>query len=507
MSARGALACVALGYAALQAVTGGLRVPLDLDEAVYASQFSGGTPRIPFAAHRALGEGLLAAPVTSWTSDPTLIRVYFAALSAVLLWFAFRPWLKVLDPVAVPVAAALFAVPWVSLRFGATVLPNMPVALGAVWAAGVLVAGGRRAWIPLLLIITGVGLLRPTDALWLAAPLFAAAILVRGWRRSAAGIAAGVAAGWGAWLVESFVRFGGPGERLRAIQWVTGEGGLHFVLPRYLATLNGRESCPPSTMDCGAIGFATALWCAGGLALAGAGLWAARGEARRALLVCTATAVVFGGVYVISSDLVVPRYLLPVFALLSLPAAAGLTALVRAARRRRAGWIAAAAVAATALVHSGLQVAEAHRVAHRAGLALAWPVDAADALAARGVGGDCAVFGGFAPQIAYLLRCRAADMRDGLGARDASALATAANIGRLRSRGLRVVLVARRRPALPGPWQAVTVARHGPRLYVSPPSPRPGSDRSGALQLGDLPGGQAERAVDLRVVLAQRRAE
>ncbi|WP_433466365.1 hypothetical protein [Spirillospora sp. CA-128828] len=473
MSARVALGCVALGYAVLQAVTGGLWVPLDLDEAVYASQFSGDTPRIPFAVHRSLGEGLLAAPVTSWTSDVTVIRVYFAALSAALLLLAFWPWTKVLDRAAAPAAAALFAVPWVSLRFGATVLPNMPVALGAVGAAGVLVVGGRRAWVPLLLIITGVGLLRPTDALWLALPLFAAAVVVPGWRWSAAGIAGGVAAGWGVWLVESFVRFGDPITRLRAIQSVNGASGLRFVLPRYLATLDGRESCPPTTVDCGTVGFATALWCAGGLALVGAGLWATRGEARRALLVSAATAVVFGGAYVVLSDLAVPRYLLPVFALLSLPAGAGLTAILRAARRRRAGQILAAAVLATALVHTGLQVAEADRASHRAKLALSWPVQAADALAARGVGGECAVLGGFAPQIAFLRRCHAPDMRDGFGARDASAAITAANVERLRTRGLRVALVTSRRPALPGPWQAVTVVGDGPRLYLSPSPARP----------------------------------
>jgi hypothetical protein len=478
MSARIALACVALGYAVLQAATGGLRVPLDLDEAVYASQFSGDTPRIPFAAHRSLGEGLLAAPVTLWTSDPALIRVYFAALSAVLLYLAFRPWQKVLDGAAVPVAAALFAVPWPSLRFGPTVLPNLPVALGAVGAAGVLAAGGRRAWAPLLLIITGVGLLRPTDALWLAPPLVAAAIVVPGRRWSAAGIAGGVAAGWGVWLVESFARFGDPIARSRAIRWVSGEGGLHFVLPRYLATLDGRESCPPTTVDCGTVGFATALWCAGGLALTVAGLWTARGEARRALVVCTATAVVIGGAYVVLSGLAVPRYLLPVFALLSLPAGAGVTAIVRAARRRRP--VLAAAVAAAVLVHTGLQVAEANRVTHRAESALSWPVAASDALAARGVDGDCAVLGRFAPQIAYLRRCRAADMRDGLGERDASARLTAANIERLRTLGLRIALVTTGRPTAPGPWHPITVPGAGPGLYLSaaPAHPAPTHPRA-----------------------------
>ncbi|TDC59232.1 hypothetical protein E1200_32355, partial [Actinomadura sp. GC306] len=193
MAARVALCCVALGYAGLQAGTGGLGIPLDLDEAVYASQFSGDAPRTPYAAHRSPGEGLLAAPVTLWTSDVTLIRVYFAALSAVLLLLAFWPWFRVLDRASVPVAAALFAVPWVSLRYGASVLPNLPVALAAAGAAGVLVAGGRRAWAVLALIIAGVGVLRPTDAVWLALPLFAAALWVPRWRWSAAGIAAGVA--------------------------------------------------------------------------------------------------------------------------------------------------------------------------------------------------------------------------------------------------------------------------------------------------------------------------
>lgn len=336
-----------------------------------------------------------------------------------------------------------------------------------------LVAGGRRAWAVLALIIAGVGLLRPTDAVWLALPLFVAALRVPGWRWSAAGIAGGVAAGWGVWVVESFVRFGDPGTRLEAVQSLGGGSGLHFVLPRYLATVDGRESCPPTTADCGVVGVAAMLWWAGGLALAGAGLWAARGEARRALLVCVGTVVVFGGAYFVLTDLAVPRYLLPVFALLSLPAGVGLTAIVRGARRWRAGWVLAAGVTVAVLVHTGLQVAKADRVADRAEVALSWPEEAADALAVRGVGGNCAVLGRFAPQIAFLRRCRGADMRDGLGDRDASAALTAANVGRLQDQGLRVALAVDERPDLPGHWQRVPVAATGPRLYLAPASGRP----------------------------------
>ncbi|WP_207928857.1 hypothetical protein, partial [Actinomadura sp. 6K520] len=277
----------------------------------------------------------------------------------------------------------------------------------------------------------------------------------------------------GVWLAESFVRFGDPAARLEAIQSLNGGMGLHFVLPRYLATLNGRESCPPTTVDCGAVGSATVLWWAGGLALAGAGLWAARGEARRALLVCIGTAAVFGGAYFVLTDLAVPRYLLPVFALMSLPAGVGLTAILRGARRWRAGWVLAAGVTAAVLVHAGLQAARAGRVADRAEAALTWPEEAAGALAVRGVGGDCAVLGRFAPQIAFLRRCQGADMRDGLGERDASAALTAANVESLQSRGLRVALVIDDRPDLPGHWRPVPVAGTGPRLYLSPVPGRP----------------------------------
>ncbi|WP_207933655.1 hypothetical protein, partial [Actinomadura sp. GC306] len=197
------------------------------------------------------------------------------------------------------------------------------------------------------------------------------------------------------------------------------------------------------------------------------GLWAARGEARRALLVCVGTAAVFGGAYFVLTDLAVPRYLLPMFALLSLPAGVGLTAILRAAWRRRAGRVLAAGVVAVVLLHTGSQAAKAGRVAERAEIALSWPEEAAGALAARGVDGDCVVLGRFAPQIAFLRRCRGADMRDGLGDRDASAAVTEANVGRLRDRGLRVVLAVDDPPDVPGRWSRVPVPGTGPLLYLS----------------------------------------
>jgi hypothetical protein len=465
-----ALAVVAAVYVLLQIWLGALRFPLNLDEDVYASQFAAGVARIPYAAHRSLGEGLLAAPLTMWTSSVVALRAYFIVLSGVLLYLAFRPWLRH-GPVA-PVAAALFATTWVALRYGATVLPNQPIALGAVAAAGLAVRRGRSSWIGLFVTFAGLTLIRPTDAAWIAFLLLAAMVLVRAWRSPAnlAGAVAGIVVGGAAWVIEAYARFGGPFTRLTAMQQVNDASGLHFVLLRYLATMNGRESCNPAVVDCGPVTFFSLLWWVGGLLLVAAGLVAAwRTDRRPALVLCVVTAAAVGAAYLFLSAWAVPRYLMPAFALLAVPAAEGVIGLIRAAydRRRPLAVIAAVVTVAGLVVDTGFQATAAERAKRATHDYLDWSVGVSNALAERGVTGRCAVLGTFAPQIAYLRHCLAADMHDGLGDRDASGDVTTANVLRLQNRGLRVIVVAHRPPATPGVgwWRPPEVPGHG-RLGV-----------------------------------------
>ncbi|GAA2576979.1 hypothetical protein SMC26_29895 [Actinomadura fulvescens] len=447
------LALVALAFAVTQAAVGGLRVPLDLDEAVYLSQFSSSVPTIPYAAHRAPGQGLAAAPVVLLTSSVPVIRGYLIGLSAVLLVAAYLPWLKVTR--AAPLAAALFASTWISLRFAGAALPNHLVALGAIAAAGLLVRDSRVA---LAMVFAGLALLRPTDAAYIGVPLLVAALLKRR-RAAAAAICAGLAAGGLWWLIEAYARFGSPTTRLGAIASINGTDGLHFELLRYWAAMDGNETCLPTTADCGPITFASGLWWIGGAILVALGFHAARrAPMMSAVVICTVTAAVFAAAYLVLSDWAVPRYILPVFALLSIPASEGLRYL---ARWRPAVVLAAAAV----LAHVTFQIATAARATDSATEALTPFVRAAEALP---VTGRCAVIGRFGPQIAFQRRCHAADMHDGIEPRDSYGDVTRANIARLRAQGLRVIATTRPRLPEAASWRTVPVPGTRLTLYLSP---------------------------------------
>ncbi|GAB3986147.1 hypothetical protein GCM10029978_100890 [Actinoallomurus acanthiterrae] len=266
LTADAALAAIGAVFVVAQLLLGALRFPLELDEATYASQFAAGVPRFPYAAHRAIGEGLLAAPLTALTSSVGALRAYMVALSGVLLYAAFRPWLRVRPGAAVPVAAALFACSWVALRFAATVLPNLPIALAAVAAVGLAVHPGRRTWAGLLVAFAGMALIRPTDAAWVGIPVLAGMSAVRAWRRAApiAGAVVGLAIGAIAWLVDAYARFGGPVTRLHTINVVNGSNGLYLTQWRYLRSMSGKESCLPHAASCGPITATSMLWWAAG---------------------------------------------------------------------------------------------------------------------------------------------------------------------------------------------------------------------------------------------------
>ena len=446
-ASRWALALVAAAFVAVQVAIGDLRVPLDLDEAVYSSQFASDVPHLAYAAHRSVGPGLVVAPVTALTSSVLALRVYLAVLSGAALFAAFLPWRRLIPGRTVALAAALFAFSWVTLRFGDTVLPNYLVALGAVAAIPLLFRDNRTA---LFLLFTALSLIRPTDAVYLALPLLAAALL-RKKHYTALALAFGLVTGWLYWVVESFIRFDGPRTRLSAIAHVNDANGLHFGLPRYLATLDGKETCLP-TASCGSIAPAVAAWWLAMTALVAFALYKTRDKA---LVLAVITALFIGASYVLLSNWAVPRYVLPTIALLSVPAAVGLATLISKSK------VLAVAALALLAVHIGVQTTTAAQAAAETSRSLTPSLDSARALSHANIRGDCAVVGRFAPQIAYLRRCKAADMRDGID----DSYGTA-NLARLRHRGLRVIVSTEGEAPDPA-WRLIHVPG-GLRLYVSP---------------------------------------
>lgn len=469
------LALVAAGYVVVQLILVDPRMPLSFDEAVYASQFSARVPRMAYAAHRSVGEALLAAPVVSVTSSVIATRCYFAVLSGGLLFLAFLPWLRVRAGAVVPLAAALFAMNWVALFYGAAVLPNVPVALAAVSATGlflraVAAPASRRPVAALFAVVLALTLLRPSDAVWIGAPLVAAALLVPSWRRAAVPLAvvAGLAVGWAEWSIEAYARFGDPVLRLAHVNEVSGGDGPYFLLGRQLQATGGRVACAPYEAVCGPYRPAAIVFWCGGLLLAALGLYAARRSPwRGAVLLATVQAAAIGVPYLVLIDWAVPRYLLPAYALLSLPAAEGLS---RLARGPGPAPLLVGGAAVGLLTHAVLQADTLGRMNDGTFGTRHHEVAIVHGLAERKVTRPCVVLGSYAPEVAYLGGCRAYDMPDGIGPRSSAGDVRPDNIRRALASGARVVLLVTgdAKPPVEGTWDVFRVRGDRRRVFVSP---------------------------------------
>jgi hypothetical protein len=332
------------------------------DEAVYASQVARGVPPTMFTAPRAWGMPLLLAPVATFTSSMEVIRTYLALLAGLFLYLGFLPWLKIFGARSryayVPaLAAACFVSLWISLVFGAMAYPNLWVAFLVLSGIGWFlraVTEPSASWTMLVGLTISFGaaaLIRPTEALAAAGPLLLATVLVRAWRRITPPVALvlGLGIGWVPWIVEAYMRFGGPLQRLRAGAH-NSKAGFLFTLPEYLDALDGPHwACNPSKL-CKGVEPVTALWWFALPLLVGCGLVAV---ARRrgwlaAGITALGSAIALAIPYVFLVGIPQPRFLLPTYAILFIPAAAGILWLVDWQRR----WlrIAAAIVVSGALV-------------------------------------------------------------------------------------------------------------------------------------------------------------
>lgn len=418
----GLLIAVAVAFGLAQLVVMRPSYGLGWDEAVYISQLDPDVPDAYWSSVRAWGTPLVAAPLAIFSPSLGLLRLYLMAVSSLGLVLAFKPWLKVRDSVAVPLAALLFASVWVTVVFGPQLLPNLYVALGAVAVAGLFVQAGERpqsnrvlVW--LAVALGAVALLRPSDGLWLAVPLGVAWLLFRRWRRWQvfAAIGAGVGFGWAVWLGEAYSRDSTPLQRLRAASRAVeaaggsadGGGGLDLdVFEVYFRMSNQRITCNcvGDPERAGALHAGVFLWYVGLLALVTVAL-AAGFRARRLapVLVPLTAAVAVAFQYFFLLNYAFIRFLIPAIALLSIPAADGM---VHLARNSRVRWPAApAGVALLVLGHLVAQatvVKDVAPVTRRGNRAI---VLLAKELERLGLHEPCTIAGHSAPNVAYYLRC------------------------------------------------------------------------------------------------------
>ncbi|MCT9006714.1 hypothetical protein [Streptomyces rhizosphaerihabitans] len=336
----GPLALVAAAFTLAQLILVHPGMGLGWDETVYVSQVSPHAPAAFFSAPRARGVPLLVAPIATWSSSTTLLRVYLALLSGLGLFFALRVWRGLFPVRVLAVAGALFATLWVTLFYGPQAMPNYWVAIGALACVGCFLrarAGGRdRA------ALWGIGLsaalmawMRPPDAVWVTLPLLVLAVAVPRWRRARPLLAlvAGLLAGAAEWIIEAYVSYGGLGQRLSAGSRIQGGLGWNIAVGDQMRSLGGRVLCRPCTVGMPnpvvtAWWFVLPLIAVLGLVIA---VRARRTAPTLLLLVCATTA---GIPYLFMIGYAAPRFLLPLYALVAIPVADALVHLVTLPGRR-----------------------------------------------------------------------------------------------------------------------------------------------------------------------------
>ncbi len=340
------LVAVGVAFTAAELLFVSPRMGLSWDEAVYVSQVSGHAPAAWFDPARARGVPLLVAPVAALTSSVAALRVYLSVACGLGLTVALWTWRRLRPAWVLALAGVLFGGLWVAQYYGPQAMPDMWSALGGLAAVGCFLRGGKKALAGLGASVAFVALVRPGDAVYLAAPLVVAAVLVwRSWPRVAV-VAGGLAAGGAEWVAEAYARFGGIASRLHAAGAEQGGFGLHFALPDELRALNGPTLCRPCTV--GLRYPELDLWWFLLPVLIAVAVLAARARARGAWgdgspqdrgglggsspLASTVLPVVcglcVGAQYLFMINYAAPRFLLPGYALLAVPTADGLAFLV-----------------------------------------------------------------------------------------------------------------------------------------------------------------------------------
>ncbi|WP_327579152.1 MULTISPECIES: hypothetical protein [unclassified Streptomyces] len=405
------LAALALAFALAQLLFVIPGLNLSWDESVYASQVTAHIPSAYFSAPRARGVPALLAPLTLLTSSTLALRLYLAALSATALFFALRVWRRLLPMSVIVLAGVLFSGLWVTQLYGPQAMPNLWVALCALAAVGCFLRaaadhGDRRALVGLCLALAAAALLRPSDAVWLSLPMVAAGLFVRRWRRPGllAVLVAGLALGGAQWIVEAYLSYGGVAARLHRSSAVEGGIGWHLAIGDQLRTLaGGPELCRPCSVPWRHR--TSAIWWLTTPLLAAAGvLLAARARRLATVLLPAVCGLSVAVPYLLLIDYAAPRFLLPAYALLSLPVADALTASTRSVRPRLRP-------AATALVAAlvVVQVVSQHHILTRAVQTAAdgtgdYARIAAD-LGRHGLRPPCLITGRLATPVGHQARC------------------------------------------------------------------------------------------------------
>jgi hypothetical protein len=403
---------VAAAFSLAQLVLVAPHLGLSWDEVVYVSQLSVHAPAANLDPARARGVSLLAAPVTMLTSSILALRVYLSLLSGAGLLLALLAWRRLRPAWLLALAGVCYASLWTAQYYGPQAMPDEWVAFSVAGAVGLFLraAGteqipraGRGALAGMAACLAAAALVRPGDALYVAAALGAAVLAVRRWRRPSllAAIVAGVAAGAAEWVIEAYVRYGGLAARLHAAAAEQAGFDLHLGWLYELRALNGPTLCRPCTV--GLRYPELSVWWVALPVIVAAGVLAARRAGRLdSSLLAACCGLAAAAQYLFLINYAAPRFLLPAYLLLAIPVADALGFLVAGWRARQAGI--ALVVGALGVQLLVQEVVLSHQVREKIAFFGAFPTIAAD-LHRLGVRPPCLVRGLQEIPVAFYAGC------------------------------------------------------------------------------------------------------
>ncbi|AQT70910.1 hypothetical protein [Streptomyces sp. fd1-xmd] len=422
-----ALGTVAAAYALAQTAFMAAGTGLGWDETVYVSQVSPDTPAAFFSAPRARGISWLVAPLVTLTPSVPALRIFLALFSAAGLLTALWTWRRLLPLRVLTLAGALFAGLWVSLFYGPQAMPNLWVALAALAATGCVLRAAhdpadRRPLVGIAAAVALAALMRPSDAVWLVLPAACVAALLPGPRKAArlVALAAGAVLGAAPWVVEARLDYGGLLTRLHRAGEIQGGLGWNPSFGHHLRSLGGRTLCRPC--DIPWTQPVTSLWWLTLPLLATAGVALAYRSGRtpgRAAAAAAATGLSMAAPYLLFVGYAAPRFLLPAYALLSLPVAVALARLFGAARSRP---VLLGALCLVLAAHLTLQLMVTAQLAARSRTTHTAFGAVAQALRGQGLRAPCVISGEEAVRVAFRTGCASRQL---LGGHDGSISAAA----------------------------------------------------------------------------------
>jgi hypothetical protein len=462
------LAAVAGAFSLSQLLVVPPHLGLSWDEVVYVSQTSSHAPAAFFDPARSRGVALLVAPVAFLTGSVAALRVYLAVASGLALFGSLAVWRKWRPAWVLALAGLMFAGLWVARFYGPQALPDEWLAFTALAATGLFAnqpAADRWRLAVLAALIATAVLIRPGDAVFLAGALLIAAATVPAWRSwpVVVAISVGFAAGCGEWIIEAYLRFGGPLQRLHLASAEQGGLGLHLGWWAELRAVNGPTLCRPCT-----VGWrypVLSVWWLALPVLVTLGVLVTRRPSARDRFASSALtagcAFALAAQYLFGVDYAAPRFLLPAYALAAIPIADLAAWLLTESSPR---WRAEVTTAVVVLLIAQIavqQVVLAHEVAGTARFHAEYATAAAD-LGRLGIRPPCLLNGSQRIPIAFYAGCAS----------------TPESPGRLPPRAAaseRFAVLAwphQRPPAFARTWRHVVLAGTAPRpiLAYLPPA-------------------------------------